>query len=157
MENFEKKENIPDSKDRKIALPATHKWFLKSDLSKFPEYSQEFLEFVSSVENPWFDPDDLALAFDEAVPNAIEHGNGGNAEKEVVVEAEITDEYFKLTVLDQSSDAFDPQGAFNSVDDPSAIEASHGRGISILRNKFDSVEYEFLNPGNRIIIVKRKK
>lgn len=81
----------------------------------------------------------ILVALSEAVNNAIFHGNQMNPSKKVRMKMEKGDNVLTFTVEDEGP-GFDPQ----SVKDPTApenIDKPAGRGIFLIRNLADNVEY----------------
>ena len=81
----------------------------------------------------------ILIALTEAVNNAILHGNKCNPTKLVNVNIETSQGAVSVTVEDEG-EGFD----FNSVPDPTApenLEKPTGRGIFLMRNLADEVEF----------------
>lgn len=82
----------------------------------------------------------VLIAVTEAVNNAIEHGNKRNADTEVNLAVGDNLKEFCFNVKDQGR-GFD----FNNLPDPTAPEnilKENGRGIFLMKNLADEVEYE---------------
>ena len=76
----------------------------------------------------------------EAVTNAIVHGNENNPEKNVSIEV-IKDEKKLTIIVEDEGDGFD----LNLVPDPTKpdyIEKPDGRGIFLMKNLTDDLEFE---------------
>ena len=100
-------------------------------------------------------PDDclfaIRLALEEAISNAIKHGNGLDPDKTVTVKFSVTPEKICLIITDQGQ-GFDP----GSVPDPTTdehLEDPSGRGITLIRAYMDEVVYN--SRGNEVRMVKR--
>lgn len=81
----------------------------------------------------------VLIAVTEAVNNAIIHGNTNKKELEVKVLVAEDQSSFCFTVRDDGN-GFD----FNNLDDPTApenIEKENGRGIFLMKNLADDVEF----------------
>ena len=81
----------------------------------------------------------VRLAVEEAVINAIKHGNKMDKTKTVTITYSISDKECVISVADEG-DGFNPQG----VPDPTAdenLELPHGRGLVLMRAYMDEVEY----------------
>lgn len=92
----------------------------------------------------------VKLALEEALNNAIKHGNGFDAAKTVEVRAKIDGEKIEVTIIDQGT-GFNPAG----VPDPTAdenLEKPCGRGIMLMRAYMDEVQFN--ETGNRVHMVK---
>ena len=88
----------------------------------------------------------ILIALTEAVNNAIHHGNKSNPNKEVNLE--LTSSGSTLTfIIEDEGPGFD----YNNLPDPTDpknIEKPHGRGVFLMKNLADSVE--FLNEGSKV-------
>lgn len=94
---------------------------------------------------------DLRLAAQEAVVNAVEHGNHCDETKKVYVHCWLNGDSLIVTVRDEGC-GFDPR----NVPDPTLPEnilKEHGRGIFLMRNLCDEVRYSPL--GNEVTLIKK--
>ena len=102
-----------------------------------------------------FDGDDvfaIHLALEEALLNAIQHGNKQDAGKQIKVEYFVTPAKFEVSITDEGP-GFDP----DVVPDPRAEENLRkccGRGLLLMRSYMDEVEYN--QTGNCVHMVKHK-
>jgi serine/threonine-protein kinase RsbW len=81
----------------------------------------------------------LRVSVAEALANAMIYGNGRDPEKRVRVEVDLTPEQVALVVRDEG-DGFDPR----DVPDPTLpenLERTGGRGIFLIRELMDEVDY----------------
>jgi serine/threonine-protein kinase RsbW len=99
-------------------------------------------------------PDDdvfaIHLAMEEAVVNAVKHGNRGDCNKNVEIEYDITSEKIVITITDEGG-GFEP----GNVDDPRSgenIYKTNGRGLLLIKSYMDSSEYN--QSGNSITMTK---
>ncbi len=93
----------------------------------------------------------IKLALEEALINAIKHGNKFDAGKHVVVEATVSPGQTEIVIEDQGP-GFDRA----CVPDPTAeenIERCSGRGILLMEAYMDRVEYT--RGGRRVRLLKR--
>lgn len=107
---------------------------------------------VESLES--FSPHDsfgIRLALDEAIVNAIKHGNQFHPEKTVRVRCLIEDLLLQVEIEDQGSGF-----RLEDVPDPTEeenLERPCGRGIMLMRSFMTKIEY---NPtGNKVLLEKR--
>lgn len=92
----------------------------------------------------------VRLALEEAVVNAIRHGNKADPNKKIRVDYLIEDARLIINIEDEGR-GFD----LESVPDPTAeenLEADHGRGILLMRVYMDEVVYS--QKGNRVTLIK---
>jgi serine/threonine-protein kinase RsbW len=85
----------------------------------------------------------------EALANAMIYGNGGDPDKRVRVEVELSSQAVALQVHDEG-EGFDAQ----VVPDPTLpenLEGTGGRGIFLIRELMDEVQYN--PPGNSVRMV----
>jgi serine/threonine-protein kinase RsbW len=90
----------------------------------------------------------ILIAVTEAVNNAVVHGNGLEDTKKVKVQVNKEKERLMFVVEDQGT-GFD----FDNLPDPTApenIEKPDGRGIFLMKNLSDEVEFE--NKGSKVCI-----
>jgi serine/threonine-protein kinase RsbW len=88
----------------------------------------------------------IMVAVTESVNNAIRHGNKFDKDKNVLLSLFVEDDRLRFEVEDEGR-GFD----FNSLADPTSpenIESPGGRGIFLMRNLSDEVE--FSNDGRRV-------
>lgn len=88
----------------------------------------------------------IRTALEEALTNAMKHGNQWNKNKKVTVLYSVTDECFEAHISDEG-EGFDPE----DVADPLQVEnleRSSGRGLLIIRSCMTEVTYH--PPGNKM-------
>ena len=94
----------------------------------------------------------IHMAMEEAVMNAIRHGNKCAPDKEVHVLIEIKKDRFYAKITDQG-DGFDP----TLLPDPTAdnnLEKTSGRGVMLMNNFVEEVVYN--DKGNSVELKKKK-
>lgn len=92
------------------------------------------------------------LAVEEAIVNAIKHGNRHDASKQVRVACRVTSDKFWIEIIDEGS-GFDP----DQLPDPTAeenLECPCGRGVLLMRNFMSRVE--FSEQGKRVVMEKQR-
>jgi serine/threonine-protein kinase RsbW len=88
----------------------------------------------------------IKLALEEALINAIKHGNQMDRDKKVSIRYRIQSERFDVRIIDEGK-GFDPA----DVPDPMAVENLErpcGRGLLLIRHYMTEVVYH--PPGNRL-------
>lgn len=128
------------------------KLVIPSELAEICRTQQTIVNKVSEAgfnENAAFA---VRLALDEALSNAVRHGNCGDPNKQVVVEYCIDDTEVMITITDEGC-GFNPM----QVPDPTRDENLHrpnGRGIMLMKAYMSEVCYN--DRGNRLTLVKRR-
>lgn len=93
---------------------------------------------------------DIRLSVEEAILNAIEHGNKNNEDLNINISFSIDGTKAEIAVEDQGA-GFD----HISLPDPTTDEnilRSHGRGIYLIHKLMDKVQYN--DKGNRVRLIK---
>lgn len=94
----------------------------------------------------------VRLALEEALVNAIKHGNRMDPEKSVFITCQICDIKVRIVIEDEG-EGFDA----DSVPDPTAeenIDKPGGRGIMLMRSFMNVIEYNDI--GNKLTLVKHR-
>lgn len=123
---------------------------IPSDLSEARRVQEQIENALQS--NQYGDSDIFAikLAVEEALVNAIKHGNQMDPEKEVRISYSVSPEIFEIKISDDGP-GFKP----DDIPDPTTddnIERPCGRGLFIIRNFMTVVEYQ--HPGNIVFMSK---
>lgn len=82
----------------------------------------------------------ILVALTEAVNNAILHGNKNNPAKHIDISFSIRPDHISFTIKDEG-----PGFNYDSLPDPTApenIENPNGRGVFLMKNLADKVEFE---------------
>lgn len=91
----------------------------------------------------------IHVALEEALMNAIKHGNQGDESKLVAIEFELTESQFQAQITDEGNGF-----TMSNIPDPTQddnLELPTGRGMAMIRNFVDEVKYN--EKGNSLIIV----
>jgi serine/threonine-protein kinase RsbW len=123
-----------------------------TDTRAAKEVLDEVLGILSSWK--WSEEDVFAihLAVEEALMNAIKHGNCHDATKMVSVKAEANDQQFRIQIADEGT-GFQP----SAVPDPTLdenLDSPSGRGLMLMRSFMTHVEYNA--SGNQVTMVKQR-
>jgi serine/threonine-protein kinase RsbW len=92
----------------------------------------------------------IKLALEEALVNAIKHGNQLDKTKKVHITYQISNDRFDIRIQDEGP-GFDPE----DVPDPTAVEnleRPSGRGVMLMRHYMSEVDYQA--PGNCVRMCK---
>ena len=94
----------------------------------------------------------LLVASTEAVNNAIMHGNKSDPRKKVFVTITFK-KHDNLTVIVQDQGGgFDPSSIPNPIDDKNLFKTS-GRGVFLMKELMDEVNYSFTHGGSTVELV----
>jgi len=124
---------------------------LPSDVALMGGVLQYLLERVAKMGVISSEGSNLFVALDEAFVNAVKHGNKNDPTKLIRVGAELSPKEACFTVEDEGA-GFDVQ-TIPDPRDPANLFKSSGRGVLLIYNIMDEVEYNA--QGNRVKMVKR--
>lgn len=124
---------------------------LPSDLTLMNSVLEYLLDRVAKLGLIKIEQSNLFVALDEAFVNAVKHGNRNDASKLLRVTAELSVHEAIFTVEDEG-DGFDVR-EIPDPRDPANLFKSSGRGVLLIYNIMDEVEYS--EGGTRLKMVKR--
>lgn len=106
------------------------------------------------AQHEWKDNDifSVQLAMEEAIVNAVKHGNLLDESKMVRIDCALAEDLIHIEVTDEGS-GFDPE----SLPDPTEEchrEIPGGRGVMLMRNFMTRVDYN--TAGNQVVMEKRR-
>lgn len=133
------------SKDILITVP--------SDIKYIKKVSSKILEKVSSYCKDSDILFDIKLCVEEAVRNAMVHGNLSDKRKKVSALLRVDHGKAFIEITDEGR-GFDHK----KVPDPTEADnmlRNSGRGVYLIKNLMDSVEYK--GSGNKLVMMKRLK
>ena len=110
---------------------------------------------VGTMEQRGFSPRDVfgvRLALEEALVNAIKHGNKMDPGKSVTVDWEVSDNHVRVVIEDEG-EGFDVADVPDPTDEEN-LDKPGGRGIMLMRSFMSLVEYN--EHGNRLTMEKRQ-
>jgi len=145
---------LEESKEKRGGnKPVNKKIEIPSDIGYIKKVSMEIIGRLESLGVEKAVQFDIRLAVEEALRNAIEHGNRFERDIPVKISYEIDDNAFRIEVEDQGK-------GFNAakIPDPRKKEnlvKEGGRGVLLIRKLMDKVEYR--GKGNKVSIVKYLK
>jgi len=126
---------------------------LPSDLTLMNAVLDYLLGRVAKMGMIEVEQSNLYIALDEAFVNAVKHGNRQDPEKLLRVTAELSAHEAIFTVEDEG-DGFDVREIPDPCD-PANLFKSSGRGVLLIYNIMDEVEYS--GRGNKLKMVARPK
>jgi len=125
---------------------------IPSDTARGREVQEQI---VSGMEQRGFSPRDVfgvRLALEEALVNAIKHGNRMDPNKSVQIDWTLSESGVRVVIEDEG-DGFDVSDVPDPTDDEN-LDKPGGRGIMLMRSFMSVVEYN--ESGNRLILEKLK-
>lgn len=123
---------------------------LPSQANLIPDCSAQIIEQIRTLPFSQEQIFQIKLSLEEALANAVVHGNRSEPDKTVEVSLRILDEALELTVLSQG-EGFD----FRKIDDPTLecnLKKVHGRGIFLIKANMDKID--FFDEGRGLKMVK---
>ncbi len=124
---------------------------LPSELTLMNSVLEYLLDRVSRLGLVEIEQSNLFVALDEAFVNAVKHGNRNDPDKLLRVTAELSATEAIFTVEDEG-DGFDVHEIPDPTD-PDNLFKSNGRGVLLIYNIMDEVEYS--KSGKHLRMVKR--
>ena len=132
--------------------------FFDRDIPSDPGFLDEAMEEVMRAIDGasfWGDVEGIGLAVREALANAIIHGNQSDPEQLVDITIAVNESCDLLIVVRDSGAGFDP----NRVPNPTvgdSLLANHGRGIYLIRQFMDRVDFNF-KQGTAVVMQRRRQ
>ena len=134
----------------------TRTWTLERRIPSDPDICAKLMQsLIDALEEfGWAEREvfGIRMAMEEAIVNAIRHGNQCSPDKSVELTMSVDDQEFNATITDQG-DGFDPDKVPDPTDDDN-LERSCGRGLVLIKNYSDEVTYN--QTGNSVTLKKIK-
>ena len=144
-------------------LPIEHNWLIPSQEDLARKFADEFEKLLNQVENSWINQSDIpdyVIGFLEALIDAMKHGNNFDPEKMVKVNILFDDNKLEISITDSNPVAFTNEEARQKIAEatkPENLERGSGRGLLMMNHYYpDGLNFEFLNPGNKVTMTKLK-
>ncbi len=113
----------------------------------------ELLERMNAEHWAQHDVYGVCLAMEEALVNAILHGNRLDADKRVHIDCRLAPELVRIEITDEG-DGFDPSTIPNPTD-PERLECPSGRGVMLIKAFMSRVWYNA--KGNSVVMEKGRE
>ncbi len=117
------------------------------ELKKIEEFSHHISRKATLTEEQ---SDNMAIVLTELVHNAIVHGNKMISDKKVIVKADYYPDRVQVSIKDEGA-GFDPSAISNPTN-PENLWKESGRGIFLVKNLIDDVQFYPTRRGMKIII-----
>jgi len=131
----------------------TREEIIASDLAEVRRLQTEIEEALQAQRFPERDVFSIKLALEEALVNAIKHGNQMDRAKKVVVRYQVSHEFFEIQISDEGT-GYNPNDVPDPTD-PENLERPCGRGLFMIKHYMDEVS--ILGRGNTISLRKTRK
>jgi len=135
-----------------MAHPTQFKMVIPSRLTELPAVQQRVLKAARDHGFPKEPLFAIRLALEEALSNAIRHGNKDNPKLHVTINCTVDDEMATIKICDQGK-GFKPDG----LPDPTAKEnlaQPHGRGVMLIQAYMTNVHFN--KTGNCVTLIKHR-
>jgi serine/threonine-protein kinase RsbW len=123
---------------------------IPSDTGVGRQLLDEVLTELATLQWPARDVFSIHLAIDEAIVNAILHGNALDATKHVRILCWISADKFRIEIIDEG-EGFDPDGLPDPTS-PCRLGCPSGRGVMLMRTFMSRVEFH--DRGNHVVMEK---
>lgn len=123
---------------------------IPSDTAAGQELQERIISVLENLNYPPRDVFGVRLALEEALVNAIKHGNRMDPEKRVQVNCRISSTLIRIEIEDEGKGF-----RLEDVPDPTQdgnLERPCGRGIMLMKHFLNTVKYNDL--GNRVLLEK---
>lgn len=131
-------------------------WTCQREIPSSVDASRDALEEILGhlQEQGWSEHEvfGIHLSVEEALVNAIRHGNGLDPAKLVRFECRVSPELIWVQISDEG-DGFDPDSVPDPTD-PDQLEAPSGRGIMLMRSFMCAVDY---SDGGRTVTMEKRR
>ncbi|MEC8553872.1 MAG: ATP-binding protein [Planctomycetota bacterium] len=131
-------------------------WKLAKTIPSSTDVGHEVIEqlLTALTEAAWEGSDlfHVQMAAEEAMVNAVTHGNKKSVDKSVEIEFRVSPECVELRFRDEG-EGFSPDEIPDPTDDEHLADV-HGRGVFLIRRMMTEVTYN--DRGNEVTMVKRK-
>jgi serine/threonine-protein kinase RsbW len=117
---------------------------------------QLLAELLTALENDGWPKQDVFgvhLAMEEALINAVRHGNGWDEKKLVHVACKLTSDHLRVEIADEGV-GFNPEHVPDCTDGEN-LHRPGGRGIMLMRTYMSRVEY--YDGGHRVLMEKHRQ
>ena len=125
--------------------------WIPNDTAEAREVQERIIGLMEQNAWPMRECFGVRLALEEAMVNAIKHGNRMESDKQVFIACELTAEEIMVVIEDQG-EGFKPEDVPDPTEDEN-LENPGGRGIMLIRSFMNAVAYN--DRGNRLTMIKK--
>ena len=127
--------------------------WIPNDTAEAREVQERIIGLMEQNAWPMRECFGVRLALEEAMVNAIKHGNRMEPDKQVFIGCELTSEDVTVVIEDQGV-GFKLEEVPDPTDDDN-LEKPGGRGIMLIRSFMNGVQYN--DRGNRLTMIKKDR
>ena len=124
---------------------------LSSDPRQIPKVSEQLVELLLEFSVPSKFLFEIRLAVEEALINAMKHGNELDSQSKVLCSIKIDEKKLVITVEDQG-EGFDHKGRSYDPEEKENFTKLSGRGVFLIESYMDKAEYN--QKGNKLTMIK---
>lgn len=125
---------------------------IPSDSDLAHQVIEKLIAALEKSDWPGRDMFHVQMALEEAIVNAIEHGNKRDLSKSVLVQFRLLDDRAEIRIVDEG-DGFNPVTLPDPTEDE-RLDQPRGRGVHLIKSLMTEVEYN--SKGNEVRMVKLK-
>lgn len=125
---------------------------IPSDLDIAHAIIEELMQAMSTANWPGGDMFRVQMAIEEAIVNAIEHGNKRDISKKVRVIFRVEDQSAYMQITDEG-EGFDHRNVADPTEED-RLDKPRGRGVMLIRELMSEAHYN--EPGNQVTMIKHR-
>jgi len=125
---------------------------ISSDTAQGHDVQEQILKVLEESQFPDKDLFGVKLALEEAIVNAIKHGNGMDPSKSVFISCSVENQLATIVIQDEGP-GFDPGDVPDPTDDDN-LEKPSGRGLMLMKAFMTNISYN--ESGNRVEMTKQR-
>jgi serine/threonine-protein kinase RsbW len=137
-------------------MTSTNGWLvdksIPSDLELAHGLIEDLIQAMEKENWPGGDMFHVQMAMEEAVVNAIEHGNKREVDKTVHLVLQVEKEEVRIRITDQGS-GFDHRNVADPTEEE-RIDKPRGRGVLLIRELMTEAHYNDI--GNQVLMIKHR-
>lgn len=135
-----------------MADVSTTRMVIASELTHVPQVQQAVLDQVKRHGHGQDMIFAVRLALEEALSNAIRHGNQGDPAKNVTVEYAVTEDEVRISIADEGP-GFEPEKLPDPRDEEN-LDRPHGRGVMLMQAYMTKVFFN--KKGNSVTMIRTR-
>ncbi len=133
-------------------FPMQREFALAAEPDSISNLVDDIMAFISQSASGTGKEPEISLAVQEALANAVIHGAGADASKMVYCTVGCSPTEGVVIVVRDPGPGFNPEEVGNPLS-PTGLTAEHGRGVHLIRELMDDVQFE--NNGAQIRMRKK--